>query len=220
MKIWLLALIAVVAPSLVGASTPPPTGEKPITPAPLPKNGYESVQLSPYLEAKEWIILSLDPMPWKVKMGDDPFAVPPEAPPPTGGKPAVDPFDGKPIVPPKEKEKIVVPPEKDFHDYEILGQVKVPMSPKLEGVIMALDRAGQTSSGLVAGCFNPRHGIRVVVGGETYDLLICYQCMAAILYREGKDVGYIRLAGPNAPSPAVLNTILAKARVRLIPANH
>ena len=37
-------------------------------------------------------------------------------------------------------------------------------------------------------CFNPRHGIRVTSGGVTTDLLICFECKEAVVFRDGQRV--------------------------------
>ncbi|MCB1211418.1 MAG: hypothetical protein KDK97_18980 [Verrucomicrobiales bacterium] len=153
------------------------------------------------MEAKEWILFSLEPIAVTVAEGGDPFADPPkgtvkkEEPPP---KPPLD-------------------PDQIFHDYPILGQTKVVVTPELKTVITTLDEAGRHWGGAVAMCFNPRHGIRVIKGGKTYDLVICYECMAADLYADEKWIGSIFFATEAGllPRPAYLNGALMRAKVKL-----
>ncbi len=180
-------------------------------PPPHRSNEYSPAQLKPYLEATTWVVLSLEPDPWSIRRQGDPFIVPAPAP---GSK------EPPPPPSPPKKELPPLPPEKDFHDYEILGQVRVTVTPGLKGVITGLDHGGQQWEGAVAGCFSPRHGLRVVKEGVTYDLLICYECMSVALYEGGKEAGQIYMAGPGAPKPTVLNAILDKAAVKRIPAHH
>ncbi len=170
-------------------------------------NGYDPAQLKPYLEAHLCTVFSLDPRRRTGVLTDDPFAIP--APPP-----------GTKVPPPPKNKPVLPPPELNFHNYEILGQVTVKVTPELQGVITALDHAGQHWEGGVSSCFSPRHGLRVVKNGVTYDLLICYECMRAELFEGGKDAGLIGMTGREAPQPDVLNALLDKARVKRMPAPH
>lgn len=171
------------------------------------KNDYTLEQLRPFLEAKTWTVFSLDPDPW-VEGTNDPFA----APAPGSNEPAT------PPVEPKRK----VSPDKEFHDYPILGQHILPVTPEMKLIIEDLDRAGQLWSGGVAACYFPRHGIRVVEGKHVYDLQVCYECFTAILIADSVRVGAIYFAGPGinspqAPNPNALNALLKKAGVKLPP---
>ena len=98
--------------------------------------------------------------------------------------------------------------------------MKISVTRELKEVITGLDRGGQQWGGAVAGCFSPRHGLRVVAEGVTYDLLICYECMSVALFEGGKCAGHIYMAGPSAPKPTALNAVLDKAGIKRIPAHH
>ncbi len=172
---------------------------------PETKNHYRAADLLPFSKATEWTILSLDPMPWDI--GDDPFATPA-------------PSDGKPVEvkPPKKK----VPPEQEFHGFPILGQAKVTVTEDLRTVISTLDEAGRHWTQAVAACFSPRHGIRVTSEGVIYDLVICYECMSADIYRADKKIGAIYFVTDARwlPRPAFLNGALIRAKVKMPPPPH
>lgn len=178
-----------------------------------PKNKYTSEQLQPYLNATEWILYSLDPDPWLLNEGGDPFSAPAAPPGSEGAKKA----ETNPETPEKPKRK--VPPDQEFHEYPILGQLVMKENEKLRYVIQALDTAGQNWVGVVAACYSPRHGIRVKNEGKIHDLVICYECSIAALYVDGKNVGriYFGTYPRYTATPYPLDGILRKAGIKRAP---
>lgn len=174
---------------------------------PIPQeNGYKSSDLAPFLQAAEWTIFSLDPLP--PGRGDNPFA---ELAPAPGEKPKPAP---KSVPVPKPA------PEQLFHNYLILGQTTAAVTPNLKTVITTLDEAGRLWTGAVAGCFNPRHGIRVTTKDSTVlDIIICYECSRALLYRGDKHIGTLHFVvePQHAPRPAFLNGALLRAKAKMPP---
>ncbi|MES2594392.1 MAG: hypothetical protein V4662_03600 [Verrucomicrobiota bacterium] len=174
-----------------------------------PRLGHTPEQLRPFLEAKTWTVISLDPM--EVIEGrqlpfDDPFGSPPPGSKEVEAAPAS----------PKPKLK----PDQIFHDYPILGKHTLPVTPEMRLIIQDLDRAGRLSGGDgMPACYFPRHGIRVVDGGRVYDLQICYQCSIANLYVGNERAGgfHFHDKSPQAPNPNALNAILKKAGVKMSP---
>src|SRR5262245_11919472 len=59
----------------------------------------------------------------------------------------------------------------DFHGYKVLGKTVLKTKADREKIVKALKKGIDDSKGLVAGCFNPRHGIRATVGGTTVELV-------------------------------------------------
>lgn len=55
---------------------------------------------------------------------------------------------------------------------------------------------------MVAGCFEPRHGIKIVNKTKVTDLVICFQCYSVLIY-SGKQSGEFLIEG----SPKVFNQI-------------
>jgi hypothetical protein len=79
-------------------------------------------------------------------------------------------------------------------------------------LVAALKRGVEESDGTVAACFNPRHAIRAVHGGKTYDIVICFECLSATIYTDGQRSGSFLLTA----SPQVtFNASLIKAGVKL-----
>ena len=64
-----------------------------------------------------------------------------------------------------------------------------------------------------AGCFRPRHGIRVNLDGEPYDFVVCFECVQVIIYggKAKKNDGF-----KVSRSPTVMfNKVLMDAKVKL-----
>lgn len=76
----------------------------------------------------------------------------------------------------------------------------------------AIDSGRRESDGTVAGCFEPRHAVRIVHGSKTYDLVICYACLRAQIYEGTERIG----AFTTSRSPSgILNTLLVDAGIPL-----
>ena len=68
--------------------------------------------------------------------------------------------------------------EKGFHEYKVLGKTKVKDKKDRKKLVEALKKGVKDSEGMVAACFNPRHGIRVKAEKDkTVDLVICFECL-------------------------------------------
>jgi hypothetical protein len=99
----------------------------------------------------------------------------------------------------------------DFHGWQSLGKTTLK-GEDLKTVRDAVEKGRKESTGDVAGCFIPRHGIRIVREKKTYDLVICYQCLSAAVYDGDKKVGsFLTTRDP----VAVLNKVLSAAKVPL-----
>jgi hypothetical protein len=75
----------------------------------------------------------------------------------------------------------------EFHGYGVLGQAPLRDQASRNELIATIERGIEASSGMVAACFNPRHGLSVTVNGSTWDLLICYECLSMQVYRDGEE---------------------------------
>lgn len=73
-----------------------------------------------------------------------------------------------------------------FHGYGILGRASLGNQASGNELVALIERGIEASNGMVAACFNPRHGLSVTVGGVDWDLLICYECLSMQVYRDGK----------------------------------
>src|SRR5437762_2941592 len=63
-----------------------------------------------------------------------------------------------------------------FHGYRVLGRVAIPKGPQRDHLVQALHEALAGAGYRLVYCFDPRHAIRVSVGVQSIDLLICFEC--------------------------------------------
>ncbi|MFT3807095.1 hypothetical protein [Arenimonas sp.] len=96
-----------------------------------------------------------------------------------------------------------------WYGYEVLGKTMLDAdSSKL--AIEAFEKAVANWDGMIAGCFDPRHALRIEAEGHTWDFLLCYDCHQLEVFRDGKHLDGVGAAG----SPEALNELmLAKGLV-------
>lgn len=111
-----------------------------------------------------------------------------------------------PARPIKKNDKDVL-----FHDWKVLGKTTLK-GEDARKVRSAIDKGRKDSDGLVAACFNPRHGVRFVRDKKTYDIVICYECLSATIYEGEKRLG--QFLTTQSPAP-ILNRTLENAEVPL-----
>ncbi len=73
-------------------------------------------------------------------------------------------------------------------DYAVLGTMALDKNQRAKALRAFFDGI-QRSDGTVAACFNPRHALRTRHGGAVYDVVICYECLSMIFFRDGKHLG-------------------------------
>jgi hypothetical protein len=71
-----------------------------------------------------------------------------------------------------------------FHNYAVLGKTEIQNQKQRMELLHAFYKGIADSDDSVAACFNPRHGIRATLAGETVDLVICFQCLSMETYTE------------------------------------
>lgn len=76
-----------------------------------------------------------------------------------------------------------------FHGYGVLGRADLVGKATANELVDLIERGIEGSNGMVAACFNPRHGLRVTVDGSDWDFLICYECLSMKVYRDGDGQG-------------------------------
>lgn len=102
-------------------------------------------------------------------------------------------------------------PKVAFHGWKVLGKTAVKDKKTREKLIVALGKGMAENDGVVAGCFNPRHGIRAVKNGKTVDLVICFECYSFQIF-EGKKASNALTTRSPAPT---FNKVLTDAKVPL-----
>ncbi len=71
-----------------------------------------------------------------------------------------------------------------FHGYKILKETLIDSSSKQFLLKRSLTNGMIGSHG--AACFNPRHGLRIVDGEKTVDIVICFECGNFVTHYDGK----------------------------------
>ena len=72
--------------------------------------------------------------------------------------------------------------ENTFHGYRVLASVLISDANSRQKLVSALRQGMRESSGTIAACFNPRHGIHAVYKGKQADLVICFECLQVQLF--------------------------------------
>lgn len=97
-----------------------------------------------------------------------------------------------------------------FHDYAVLGKATLEAAAsrtaaaEFEAVVAGWD-------GMVALCFEPRHGLRVESKGHTYDFVLCFDCQSMRVYLDDEPLNSFGASG----SAEVLNRLMADAGLEL-----
>jgi len=104
--------------------------------------------------------------------------------------------------------------QKDFHGYHLLGHIELGQK-RAKQAIHEFKNTYLPWNALLPGeikcAFSPRHALRVISDGHTYDLLLCYQCGQFQIFRDGQQIAFYRANG----SPVVLNGLLTAAGIPL-----
>lgn len=77
----------------------------------------------------------------------------------------------------------------EFHGWKELGKTPIEEADRAK-LVDALLKSVEENDGTVAGCFLPRHGLRITKGNKKIDIVICFQCYSANYYVDGKKGGY------------------------------
>lgn len=78
-------------------------------------------------------------------------------------------------------------PKDLFHRMVILGSTTID-DPDVQTRLVEAVRSGVERIYFLPLCFNPRHCIRLTKGGVVTDLVICFECEQAQVWRDGKCI--------------------------------
>ena len=98
-----------------------------------------------------------------------------------------------------------------FHDFPVLGQKELVADDA--HMIIGLLKKGVSEDGDMKKCFVPRHGIRVISDGHQIDMVICFECNIAVIYRGDQRASIYT----NTVARDELNRYLQKSGVPLLP---
>lgn len=90
-------------------------------------------------------------------------------------------------TPPQVRLEFGPPADETFHEFEVLGKAEI-QDVKIRSELLTAIYDGIGAAGAPAACFNPRHGIRVTLGDETVDLVICFECRIIQIYSSLEEV--------------------------------
>jgi hypothetical protein len=89
--------------------------------------------------------------------------------------------DNPPVLP-EERD----PAQERFYDHPVIGKSAVKDAAARQALFDAFRRGVRDHDGSVAGCFIPRHGLRITSGEKTVDLVICFECRQVLVYENDK----------------------------------
>lgn len=85
-------------------------------------------------------------------------------------------IDGRDEYQKKKHESPLPKSTETFHNYPVLGKVKIDQPEERRKLIAAFGDALYWRPSIGAKCFWPRHAIHAVVKGRTVDFVICFEC--------------------------------------------
>jgi TPR repeat protein len=104
-------------------------------------------------------------------------------------------------------------PEWDFHGHHQNGHVELKPKQAKQAIAALNDAISKGAAGLESVCLiNPRHALRLISSGNTYDILICYECGQLELYKNGQPLPF---SGSIGSKPDALNRLLKQEGIPL-----
>lgn len=102
--------------------------------------------------------------------------------------------------------------KKVFHGYPVLGRVEIVSPKERKALLDEFVKGIPQDDGNMPdnSCFNPRHGLRMITGSSTNDLVICFQCMQVDSFGFG-CCEYFHVS--NAPQ-SVFDGMLSKYKIK------
>jgi hypothetical protein len=104
-------------------------------------------------------------------------------------------------------EHLSEPPADAFHRWKVLGTTKVTDPAVRTRLISALKQGvAENVDGMVASCFNPRHGLRITANGQTTDFVICFECLQVEMHAGGVKSSFLTMSSPQPEFDQVLKS--------------
>ena len=85
-----------------------------------------------------------------------------------------------------------------FHGFSILGKAEIKPADDPAALLKTFAQGIREDDGQAAFCFNPRHGLRMVVGSATNDFVICFECGSVHAYGFANGTGFLITGSPGA----------------------
>jgi TPR repeat protein len=104
-------------------------------------------------------------------------------------------------------------PEWDFHGHHQNGHLELKPNQAKQAIAALNDAISKGAAGIESACLiNPRHALRVISSGNTYDILICYECGQLELYKNDQPLPF---SGSIGSKPDALNRLLQQSGIPL-----
>jgi hypothetical protein len=101
-----------------------------------------------------------------------------------------------------------------FHGWFVLGRTAIEDPDVRRKLNEALSNGVRNSGNMAAKCFNPRHAIRVTLGDEVIDFVICFECRQVAVFTGNSEAEWFLTS--DLPQ-AVFDDVLKQAGVPLLP---
>jgi hypothetical protein len=105
---------------------------------------------------------------------------------------SLDPHDAR-----RFSEKFPENSDESFHHIPVLGRVEIIGTQEKTNLLGAFARGIRENNDMLANCFDPRHGIRIVTKTATNDFVICFECLQVQAYGFGADKYFLTSSSPN-----------------------
>jgi hypothetical protein len=93
-------------------------------------------------------------------------------------------LDGRHPEPDEDRLAEAKPKAEYLYHFPVLGKLEVTDARQRREILAAVRRAIRNPD-KAAACFFPRHAVRAVKGGETVDVVLCFECGNYAVYRGG-----------------------------------
>jgi len=97
---------------------------------------------------------------------------------------------------PSNRQEIIHDAPNVFYGFPILGKVEIRPLAEKEALLKAFIQGVKESNGVVAACFEPRHGLRIIQGDQQTDFVICYTCLSIDAHGFGPITNFLTSGSP------------------------
>ena len=84
-----------------------------------------------------------------------------------------------------------------FHGCTIIGKAEITDDKDKTTLVKDFAKGIGENTNTFGACFNPRHGLRLVVGSNTYDFVICFHCLSVMTYGFNQNQGFLVSSSPS-----------------------
>ncbi len=100
-----------------------------------------------------------------------------------------------------------------LHSWKILGSTALKDADTRKQILTIMEKNISDPKAVGAKCFEPRHALQITHEKQKYDILICFECHWAYVYREGKMIGRMEMGRDSKQD--TFDKVLTDAKVPL-----